>query len=149
MIPHTLDYARRPGGARRRRVLWLVLAVVVAGVAAVWLFNLWAQRRQLNLARRAAAKADVEVLAVTLEVFKADAGRYPTTAEGLAALVQAPGGIKGWVGPYLRPGKVPTDPWSTPYAYTATPTGFVVTSAGPDGKAGTGDDVSAKKGGGE
>ena len=52
-----------------------------------------------------------------LDLFYLDVGRYPTTAEGLAALVRPNGAITGWGGPYLKGGVVPNDPWNNGYVY--------------------------------
>jgi general secretion pathway protein G len=64
-----------------------------------------------------AARIQVESFASSLDLFYLDAGRYPSTSEGLAALAQRPGGIDAWNGPYLRTGLVPNDPWGRPYIY--------------------------------
>jgi general secretion pathway protein G len=64
-----------------------------------------------------AARIQVESFASSLDLFYLDAGRYPSTSEGLAALAQRPGGIDAWNGPYLRTGAVPNDPWGRPYIY--------------------------------
>jgi len=63
-----------------------------------------------------AAKAQIEMLSTALDSFKLDTGRYPTTEEGLKALVENPG-IPGWDGPYLKKKKVPKDPWGHDYIY--------------------------------
>lgn len=63
------------------------------------------------------AHLQIEQLAQSLDLFQIDAGRYPTTEEGLLALVQAPSGAAGWQGPYLKKGVVPKDPWGRDYAY--------------------------------
>lgn len=52
-----------------------------------------------------------------LDVFNLDVGRYPTSSEGLQALVTRPGGVSIWNGPYLK-GGVPNDPWGKPYMYS-------------------------------
>lgn len=52
-----------------------------------------------------------------LDVFSLDVGRYPTSSEGLQALVNRPGGATIWNGPYLK-GGVPNDPWGKPYIYS-------------------------------
>ncbi len=75
--------------------------------------------------------ADIEK---SLELFKLDVGRYPTTAEGLDALVNRPGTANGWNGPYLK-GGVPNDPWGKPYVFTS-PTangGIEIMALGADG----------------
>jgi general secretion pathway protein G len=50
-------------------------------------------------------------------MYKLEVGNYPTSAEGLKALVASPGGAKGWNGPYLKKGGVPLDPWNNEYQY--------------------------------
>ena len=64
-----------------------------------------------------AARIQVESFASSLDLFYLDAGRYPSTSEGLAALAQRPGGIDAWNGPYLRTGLVPNDPCGHAYIY--------------------------------
>ena len=52
----------------------------------------------------------------SLAALRLDIGRYPTEAEGLSLLVQAPGdGVPGWAGPYMQ--ELPNDPWGVPYQY--------------------------------
>src|SRR5258708_1709026 len=63
------------------------------------------------------ARIQIESFSTALDLYFADVGRYPSTSEGLTALVQQPGGLAGWNGPYLRGGAVPRDPWGKPYAY--------------------------------
>lgn len=64
-----------------------------------------------------AAKIQIQSFGSALDLFNLDAGRYPTTGEGLAALVQSPGTIPAWNGPYLKGGAVPNDPWGKAYVY--------------------------------
>lgn len=71
----------------------------------------------LGSSRTKAAKVQVEGLSSALELFKLDTGRYPTSSEGLKALVQAPSGVSAWNGPYLTKREVPNDPWGRPYNY--------------------------------
>ena len=94
-------------------------------------------------AKPAAARADIIQLRVALDVFEVDMGRYPTTQEGLSALLAPPPGSKNWKGPYLK--GAAKDPWGHPYVYrcpgTHNPNGFDLHSFGPDGKEGGGDDI--------
>src|SRR5438477_4426327 len=66
-----------------------------------------------------AAKSQMQSFASALDLFNLDAGRYPSTAEGLAALVGRTPGVAAWNGPYLRGGSLPNDPWNNPYLYRA------------------------------
>ena len=52
-----------------------------------------------------------------LDIYKLDVGAYPTTEQGLQALVEKPSDVIGWSGPYIKGGKVPLDPWNHPYSY--------------------------------
>ena len=56
-------------------------------------------------------------LGADLDIYKLDVGTYPTTEQGLAALVEKPSDAVGWSGPYIKGGKVPLDPWNHPYSY--------------------------------
>lgn len=62
------------------------------------------------------AKLQIGDLDKALQVYKLDTGRYPTTAEGLQALVAKPASVSGWNGPYLT-GGLPNDPWGNAYRY--------------------------------
>ncbi|HUI20248.1 MAG TPA: type II secretion system major pseudopilin GspG [Methylocella sp.] len=64
-----------------------------------------------------AATIQIQSFASSLDLYYLDLGRYPSTSEGLAALVQRPGGATGWNGPYLKNNSVPNDPWGHPYKY--------------------------------
>jgi general secretion pathway protein G len=65
------------------------------------------------------ARIQLQSFASALDLFYLDAGRYPSTAEGLAALVRQTPGIAAWNGPYLKGGSVPNDPWNHAYVYRA------------------------------
>jgi len=84
------------------------------------------------------AKFQIQGLSSALDLFYLDAGRYPSSAEGLTALVQPPGGIGTWNGPYLKGGNVPLDPWGKPYVYRAPGEHgtYDISSLGSDGQEG-------------
>jgi general secretion pathway protein G len=65
----------------------------------------------------AAAKIQCQSFASALDLLLLDAGRYPSTSEGLDALVRPVPGLPGWNGPYLKGGALPNDPWGKPYIY--------------------------------
>ena len=66
-----------------------------------------------------AAKIQLQSFSSALDLFYLDAGRFPSTGEGLAALVRPTPGVAAWNGPYLKGGNVPNDPWSHTYLYRA------------------------------
>jgi general secretion pathway protein G len=72
---------------------------------------------RIGQAKTNAARAQIELLGTALDSFRLDVGRYPTTAEGLAALVTQVSGVDNWNGPYLKKIDVPLDPWNNPYVY--------------------------------
>jgi general secretion pathway protein G len=92
----------------------------------------------LNESKVKAAKIQLQSFSSALDLFYLDAGRYPSTSEGLAALVQRTPGVAAWNGPYLKGGNVPNDPWSHPYVYRAPGERgpFDIMSYGSDGQEG-------------
>jgi general secretion pathway protein G len=62
------------------------------------------------------AKAQIDAFEKGLDQYRLDVGRYPSTEQGLQALMTAPPGEPRWQGPYLRKA-VPADPWGNPYRY--------------------------------
>jgi general secretion pathway protein G len=83
---------------------------------------------------------------VPLQVYSLHLGNYPTTEEGLKALIQAPASkAERWKGPYLEDGKAPIDPWGEPYQYRCpgahNKNTYDVWSKGPDRQEGTADDI--------
>jgi general secretion pathway protein G len=92
--------------------------------------------RQLGGARLSIAKQSIERLGSVLDLYKLDVGSYPSSDQGLEALVQQPAGVDQWNGPYIQGGKLPLDPWNHPYLYDnpATRQGLAydLCSHGPD-----------------
>ena len=85
-----------------------------------------------------AAKIQMQSFASALDLFNLDAGRYPSTSEGLDALVHRTPGVAAWNGPYLKGGNVPMDPWNHAYIYRAPGEhgAFDIISLGADGQEG-------------
>ncbi len=75
--------------------------------------------KHLGKANTDTARLQIENLSTTLDAYRLEVGRYPTTAEGLQALVQAPPGATRWNGPYLKKSTIPKDPWGGDYHYRA------------------------------
>ncbi len=73
--------------------------------------------KHLGESKTKTAKLQIEELASALDMYRLDAGRYPSAEEGLGALIEQPSTAKFWNGPYLRKKKMPVDPWNNPYHY--------------------------------
>ena len=71
---------------------------------------------QLGGAKTKTTAIQIKDLEQALEIYKLDVGRFPSTGEGLDALMSKPGSAAGWNGPYLK-AKVPLDPWKREYHY--------------------------------
>jgi general secretion pathway protein G len=92
------------------------------------------------------AKIQIGELESALQLFSFDVGRFPSSPEGLEALVQNPGNFSSWKGPYLKKA-VPKDPWDRPYVYHCPGTNgdYDLYSFGADGTEGTDDDICSWK----
>lgn len=71
----------------------------------------------LGGAKADAARLQIQSLEQALDLYRLDTGSYPTSQQGLQALIRDPGGVRGWRGPYLDSATVPLDPWGRPYVY--------------------------------
>ena len=117
----------------------IMLVVIIIGVlVAMGVTNISGRGEQ---ARKTAAKTDIEAnLSNALDLYQLDNGRYPSTEQGLNALIQEPSidpvPMK-WSGPYLKKKKVPKDPWGRDYIYSCPGThnadGYDLSSFGKDG----------------
>jgi len=89
-------------------------------------------------AKADAAKIEIGQIGQTLDLYKLEVGRYPTTQEGLQALISAPSGVSNWNGPYWKKQSVPKDPWGNEYKYTSPGANapYDILSYGADGKEG-------------
>jgi general secretion pathway protein G len=98
---------------------------------------------QLGKAEVKAARAQISALEKALDHYRLDTGHYPTTEQGLQALVKKPASEPKWLGPYLQK-DVPPDPWGKAFIYKSPGQhgDFDLTSLGRDGKpGGTGEDA--------
>ena len=113
----TLLRARRSRARRSGFTLIeiLVVIVVIAILATLVAPNVF---KHVGEAKQATAKAQMEELTSALDSYRLDMGLYPTTDQGLLALVQVPtiDPPANWRGPYLSKA-VPLDPWNRPYIY--------------------------------
>lgn len=113
----------------------LVALVIIGLLASVVAPNLIGK---VGGAKSKTARIQIEDLSAALELYYLEVGTYPTTQQGLAALVAQPEGVTTWNGPYLRKSAVPDDPWGAPYHYEAPGKfgPFGVWSYGIDGEEG-------------
>lgn len=72
---------------------------------------------KLGKAKTNAAYAQIELFGTALDSFRLDVGRYPTSSEGLEALITPGSGADDWNGPYLKKSEIPLDPWGNDYVY--------------------------------
>ncbi len=89
-------------------------------------------------AKADAARIEIGQIGQALDLFKLEVGRYPTTQEGLQALITAPTGVANWNGPYWKKSTVPRDPWNNEYKYASPGQHgpYDIVSYGADGKEG-------------
>ena len=92
----------------------LIVVVIIIGLLAGLVVPQFIRQEEKATAK--AAKAQIELFGTALDTYRLDVGRYPTSQEGMAALMQKPGGVDRWDGPYLRK-DLPPDPWGKPYVY--------------------------------
>ncbi len=123
-------------------LLELLVVIVIIGLLAAYVGPKYFA--QLGKSEVTVAKAQMEAFEKSLDTYRLDVGRYPTSEEGIAALMAAPAaaGAK-WNGPYLKKG-VPPDPWGNPYQYRApgAKAEYEIVSLGKDGQpGGTGDNA--------
>ena len=133
-FPSTRSRSRRRARTQGFSLVEMLVAVAIVGLL-VGLVGP-AAMRQLQSSRVNATEAQIAQLRSAADIFLIDTGRYPSQQEGLAALVTSNGLIPGWNGPYLRDGKLPSDPWGGVYQYTIENGQVRITSFGADGRAG-------------
>ena len=141
-------YAKMKQPASRRTrgtgftLLELLVVIVIIGLLAAYVGPKYFS--QLGKSEVTIAKAQIESFEKALDTYRLDVGRYPTTEEGMAALMTAPASATAkWNGPYLKKA-IPQDPWGHAYQYRApgARAEYEIMSTGKDGQpGGTGEDA--------
>ena len=91
---------------------------------------------QLGGAKSKSAAIQISDLEQALELYKLDVGKFPSSEQGLNALVRQPSGATGWNGPYLKKSELPDDPWGNPFEYRSPGGVPEIISYGADGRSG-------------
>jgi general secretion pathway protein G len=135
----------KPGTYRKFQrgftLIELLLVLVILGVLAAIVVPKFSGRTEQ--ARTTAAQTQISSFRTALDAFELDNGYYPRGKDGLLDLVQQPRDSQNWRGPYME--EIPDDPWGNPFIYESpgkmNPNSYDLMSLGPDGRAGTDDDI--------
>jgi general secretion pathway protein G len=138
-MPHSLARRASSKGFTLMELLVVILIIgLLTGIVGPRLLG------QISRSEVTTAKAQMDAFDKALQAYRLDAGHFPTTMQGLAALLAQPADEQRWHGPYLQ-SAIPPDPWGTPYQYRSPGSigkDFDLVSLGHDrAPGGTGDDA--------
>lgn len=133
--------------ARGMTLIEIMVVITILGlIAAMVTVNVMGR---LEKAKLDTARTQMKSVEQAMEQYRLDSGNYPSTEQGLKALVEAPADSKRFQpGGYLKGGKVPLDPWRHDFSYVSPGTQghpYEITSSGPDGQEGTDDDIKSSE----
>ena len=132
----------KPFGAEKRSagMTLIEIIIVIAILGTLMTILLSTLTKQGDTAREDEARLGMGTIAQSLQMYRVHNNVYPTTAQGLNALLRDPGNAARWRGPYLEKEKL-KDPWSNDYSYTSDGRKFEIVSGGLDGVIGGADDI--------
>lgn len=144
-IPHShvrQHTCRHPNDSHGFTLLELLVVMVIIGLLASYVGPKFFD--QVGKSETKATKAQIVAFGKALDAYRLDTGHYPTTDQGLNALVTKPAGELKWSGPYMQ-ASIPLDPWGNAYLYEMPGKDgqeFEIRSLGKDGKPGGAGDAS-------
>jgi len=125
-------------------ILELLLVLVILSILAGIVGTKFAGQSQKAKVR--ATKAQLSEFKTALGSYELEVGAYPTTQQGLFALIEEPSGVEDWPGELLESDVVPKDAWGNEWQYRSPGTnnenGYDLHSYGPDGRDGGDDDIA-------
>jgi len=140
---NSLSVVLKPFGKQARRQAGMTIIeilIVIALIGTIMTIIMTNVLQKNDEARVDLARISAAQLENALRLYKLNNNRFPTTEEGLGALVSAPASAKNWRGPYTEADKL-KDPWSNDFAYESAGKTFKITSPGQDGEVGNADDI--------
>lgn len=126
--------------ARQKGMTLLEIIIVVALLGTLMTILVRNLTQSSNTAKEGQAKIGMGNLDQALQLYRVHNNKYPTTAQGLDALLKDPGGSKRWRGPYTEENKL-EDPFGNKFQYTSDGSKFQIISNGADNTPGTADDI--------
>ena len=127
-------------GERGMTLIEIIIVVALLGTLMTYLVRQVTSMDES--AREDQAKLAMGNIAQSLQAYKAHNSRYPTTEQGLDALLNNPGDSKKWRGPYIDENKL-VDPWEQAFEYESNGRQFKIISPGIDGQSGSEDDITS------
>ncbi len=133
---------RRPFGSRNgsRGMTLIEIIIVIALLGTLMAILIRNITQSQDTAKEDESRIGMGVISQSLQMYRVHNNVYPTTAQGLEALVSDPGGAARWRGPYIEKEKL-KDPWQNPYSYNSDGRKFQIISGGLNGMVGDADDI--------
>jgi general secretion pathway protein G len=136
-----LKFLKRPFTGNNRGLTLIEIIIVIALLGTLMTYLVSKLTSVADSAKVDQAKIGMGQIGQALQYYRVHNSKYPTTDQGLKALLSDPGSDKKWRGPYTEEEKL-KDPWNNEFGYTSDGRDYKITSPGPDNTEGTEDDVS-------